>query len=391
MRTNCFALALSFALLSFISFSQEVVESIMIDDKEYTKVKVQRIENDSILLLHSKGLTRIRIDSLSAQQLRALGLSAANVRDQHYEKILKHFDMQIVDFLMYPDDMWSPYGKISTVTPERDDLQAVTWYKTIRYTEYVKNYYETAHVKTAIPRTVLKIELYVAKHDTGNINLRILTHYSDFGENAKWLFYDTIYLLGDNNERLELNCWNKKSDVGKHGSIREWSDNYINAKHIRGFMGANNIQVRFSGKYSCTFQMTLEQLQAFKEVYIFYDELQKFNEQAHIQFVTGKEYFLQGTEKDDFKEAFRLWLAAAEKGSAPAQYVIGLLFENGNDYIELEKDLVASYMWYSLAATSGISGANERLPPLRKTMTTDDIEKGIKRVERFIIDSREDK
>ncbi len=67
-----------------------------------------------------------------------------------------------------------------------------------------------------------------------------------------------------------------------------------------------------------------------------------------------------GVDKD-LSEAFKWWLLAAEQGYADAQYGLGWCYENGSG---VDKDLSEAFKWYSKAAKQGHAGAKDRLKTL---------------------------
>jgi hypothetical protein len=81
------------------------------------------------------------------------------------------------------------------------------------------------------------------------------------------MFYENIHLLADNGNEIivETRYPEKKSDNGDYG-LTEWSDNLLAESEVLPLASANQIKVRFNGKYTNTFTMTENQLRAFKEV-----------------------------------------------------------------------------------------------------------------------------
>ena len=66
----------------------------------------------------------------------------------------------------------------------------------------------------------------------------------------------------------------------------------------------------------------------------------------------------------DYKEAFKWYLKAAEQGVAEAQYNLSDMYENGRG---IPKSLIDAYMWLSVA------GAYKERDLVAKKMTTVDI------------------
>ena len=98
-----------------------------------------------------------------------------------------------------------------------------------------------------------------------------------------------------------------------------------------------------------------------------YDKAKNQND-AVAQFELGRRYYSgrtsagrYGGHKQDYKEAVKWWLLAAEQGHADAQYGLGLCYENGSG---VDKDLSEAFKWYSKAAKQGHAGAKDRLKTL---------------------------
>jgi TPR repeat protein len=72
-------------------------------------------------------------------------------------------------------------------------------------------------------------------------------------------------------------------------------------------------------------------------------------------------------------EAFKWYTKAAEQGLADAQFNLGSMYGNGES---VPLDNVQTLKWFSLAAANGNELANECLPKLASTMTTNQIAEG---------------
>lgn len=73
--------------------------------------------------------------------------------------------------------------------------------------------------------------------------------------------------------------------------------------------------------------------------------------------VCGDDGYAQGfedpseaLERGDFVTALEEWRLLAEQGDATAQYVLGLMYANGQGVIQ---DLVYAHMWLNIAAANG--------------------------------------
>ena len=138
---------------------------------------------------------------------------------------------------------------------EKDDpLQSCKFYQTSRnvtYNDYGQSY---------------EVSIYIVKNYKGTKYFRLRTEYS--GDD--WIFYKSIIIRGDNGAQINIACDypEKKSDNGSYG-VREWSDNYMNKtdqNKIISIAKSNKITVRFNGQYTKTFEMTDDQVKAFKEI-----------------------------------------------------------------------------------------------------------------------------
>lgn len=69
----------------------------------------------------------------------------------------------------------------------------------------------------------------------------------------------------------------------------------------------------------------------------------------------------QAVARGNMAEAIRLWTPLADKGNAKAQYMLGLVYENGHG---IKADLKLAAKWYSKAAESGHPGAQAKLAKL---------------------------
>jgi hypothetical protein len=78
----------------------------------------------------------------------------------------------------------------------------------------------------------------------------------------------------------------------------------------------------------------------------------------------------KGVPKDN-EEALKWSRKAAERGSAAAQFSLGVMYDLGQG---VPKDSVQSYVWLSIAAANGRGDAQSTLGGLEKRMTPAQIE-----------------
>lgn len=67
---------------------------------------------------------------------------------------------------------------------------------------------------------------------------------------------------------------------------------------------------------------------------------------------------LEAAGRGDFATALQLWKPLAEHGYAPAQYNLGVMYENGD---EVEQDDFQAFKWYQKAAEQGHAMAQVNL------------------------------
>jgi len=75
---------------------------------------------------------------------------------------------------------------------------------------------------------------------------------------------------------------------------------------------------------------------------------------AYADVATARAAFKSG----DYQHAFNLWLAAAEKGDASAQFNVAIMLENGQG---IKRDLFSAAAWYDLAARQKYPHAKDML------------------------------
>ena len=68
----------------------------------------------------------------------------------------------------------------------------------------------------------------------------------------------------------------------------------------------------------------------------------------------------------DYKEAVKWYLLAAEQGSASAQYNLGVMYDNGEGVIQ---DYVRAHMWFNLVTSKGSKKGRENREKATKIMT----------------------
>jgi len=142
---------------------------------------------------------------------------------------------------------------------EDDPTQSQRIYRTTRSTvqdvSYDKSFY---------------VEIYIVHYYSGKRDLRIKTRY--IGD--KWISYDTVSLRGENGSHADIVCkYPEKLSNIIDERLYEWSDNDIEDEKAVKLARAGVITVRFSGGYRYTFEMSDEQMLAFREIVRKYQSL----------------------------------------------------------------------------------------------------------------------
>ena len=96
------------------------------------------------------------------------------------------------------------------------------------------------------------------------------------------------------------------------------------------------------------------------------DDLMRYRAEAEqgnpsAQYLMGRMYCIGKEVPQDFAEAFRWFLKAAENGSAFAQYEIGYAYNGGGDLRVLPPDYAKAVYWYTKAAEQGNVNAQHSL------------------------------
>ena len=61
---------------------------------------------------------------------------------------------------------------------------------------------------------------------------------------------------------------------------------------------------------------------------------------------------MDAANRGDFERAFEIWEPLAKRGSAPAQFNLGLMYDKGEG---VKRNYKMAVKWYKLAARQGIS------------------------------------
>lgn len=147
------------------------------------------------------------------------------------------------------------------VIEKNDSMQSCKFYQSIRDAKYEEG------------SQSYQLSLYIVKNYVGTKYFRLETGFVG----KDWIFYKEVIIRGDNGTQINIQCEypEKKSDNGSYG-VHEWSDNFIQKSDeakIVSIANCKTISVRFVGQYSKTFNMSEDQLKAFKEIVLKYNKL----------------------------------------------------------------------------------------------------------------------
>ena len=81
---------------------------------------------------------------------------------------------------------------------------------------------------------------------------------------------------------------------------------------------------------------------------------------------------LEAVQRQDYKEAVRLYRLSAEQGDADAQYNLGLMYAKGQG---VPQDYVLAHMWWNISGSNGYKDAVTNRNIVEKKMSKQQIEK----------------
>ena len=146
-----------------------------------------------------------------------------------------------------------------------DEMESIEWYESDRVS--LANH-EGVFEKNG---SIFVVEPYFGvDRKKQSIIFRMRTKYCDLRDSdydADWIFYERVQFLGlENGARLTVIPGSKKeSNVEKLGLV-EWADNFIEPDEFENLMKSKTIRVKFYGKFSMEFDLSLEQYQMFEEI-----------------------------------------------------------------------------------------------------------------------------
>jgi len=102
---------------------------------------------------------------------------------------------------------------------------------------------------------------------------------------------------------------------------------------------------------------------------------------ADAQFVLGSRYLAGKGVNQDYSEAAKWFALAARRGHVASQSMLGTLYFAGRG---VPKDNVMAYMWSSIAAQNGDPLSKERLPQLKRYMSSGELAEAQHRTEEWL-------
>ncbi len=92
----------------------------------------------------------------------------------------------------------------------------------------------------------------------------------------------------------------------------------------------------------------------------------------HPHYTLGRSYFKGDGVPQDYKEAMKWFMSAAEQGDANAHSTLGFMYGTGEGVLQ---DYVRAHMWMNLAASNGHQEARENRDIVVRDMTPAQIDK----------------
>ena len=181
------------------------------------------------------------------------------------------------------------------IVKKYDFMEEITWFNTDRKCS-----------SEVYGMNLFTIQLYMGQTKENRLLLRLKTAYLDTSSavaeiqrearakgivlkdlkasptTSKWLFYDRILIKGNNGKsvRLDIKSSDKDSEIGDVEGLmflKEWSDSYVSdvAEDLIEISKASKIYVKVYGHYEFEFEMSKDQIYAFKEMMQLYNTLKQ--------------------------------------------------------------------------------------------------------------------
>jgi uncharacterized protein len=282
---------------------------------------------------------------------------AKDISEEIYEGGLCKYQNTVDEVLgsYDPDNSLGPRDKFEQLYPDGDDIEFSNWYM-----EEDEHSMEEASEDIAVRNKISdkRIKYARMRFNVGLIYFNGKDVNRDYNKAFKWwikdITYGSSYYEGFYSFDTELFDYDNAAACA--------------AYHYIGFNG-RNIPI----DYQKAFNIAIANAE---------------DREAASQFILGALYYMGQGVKQNYKEAGRWLIKAAEKGYPEAQIVLGFMCERGQVGIgSLEDGLVEAYQWYLMAGLRG-ANINEDKNSLCKEMTPSQIEEA-KRRSRDLFDGKD--
>lgn len=145
------------------------------------------------------------------------------------------------------------------ITSKADFMQGITWYHSTRDCSYDIDY-----------KTDGEVRLYCGKYKTGLKCLRLKVLY----DSNDWMFIEKIQFKSIEGNNVIIDLSREKENEVYNDGILEWADVKVTDQQIVNLtkiLKSNKIFIKLHGKYPEEFEMTKEQLLAFREIMSLYN------------------------------------------------------------------------------------------------------------------------
>lgn len=156
----------------------------------------------------------------------------------------------------------SQYEAEKYISIKDDKMQSCYFYESTRNTDQKVGYDNN-----------LRFALYIVKNYNGRKYFRLRTRY----HSDDWMFYEKVTIRGSNGVQftVETEYPEKQTESSGYG-VSEWSDNYLDNSlnwKIYKIAEADEVYVRYDGKYRHDMTLNEEQMKAFREIVAKYKKL----------------------------------------------------------------------------------------------------------------------
>lgn len=204
------------------------------------------------------------IYSISAENYHKIIRSVEGIKDLRGR--IETLDHELAEIFLTKEDTDKLLHKRELYSTELSSFEEMNKHIIIEDdpTQLVRYYRSTRSVYQEIGlEKSFYVELYIAQQYSGKKKYRLRTRY--VGDN--WISYDSIHLKGENGNQVDVICkYPEKLSKMNDDRIYEWSDNDLDEEKVNKLLKSTSISVRFSGGYRYSFQLSDEQITAFREI-----------------------------------------------------------------------------------------------------------------------------